>query len=862
MLFLLVFEPISAFSQVHDSFSDGNFTANPKWLGDTNDFTLNSNFQLQLNNSLPDTSALYIPFSLTIRGSEWRFWTNLSFAPSDNNLSKIYLASDNLNLKGPLNGYFIRLGENGPDDSIDLWKQSGTTETKIINGINGLVSKSNNTLRVKVICDTAGIWSLFADSLGGHQYINEGSFLDTTHKTGNYFGIFCKYTISNATKFYYDDFYAGPIITDTAGPVIDSIDIITSSKISVYFNEPLNKQSAENTTNYTVNNGIGSASTVLLDSVNQHIVHLTFSTPFVSTIKYTLTSNNIKDATGNTSTSQSDTFLYYRARAYDIVINEIMADPDPPINLPNYEYLELYNTSGFPIKLNQWSITVGTNKKTIPSLALMPDSFVVLTSTGGAAAFTALSNVVAVSGFPALTNTGQTIIIKDDSSKIISAIAYTDRWYSDTNKEEGGYSLEQIDPLNPCAGASNWKATVNSNGGTPGKKNSVYNFNPDITPPLIQHTSVIDSTTVKLIFNEPLDSATLTNPLNYIIDNGLGSPISAYAISPFYSSVIISLSANLQKKTIYTLSLTTAIKDCKGNALPKTSTIKFAIPEIPVKNDIVFNEILYEPKDNGVEFVEIYNRSEKVVELKNIRISMYDTLSTQLYEVKNISSEGELLFPGEYKLLSVNATTVKSQYNTLASDKSFIELTSMPALINDGATIAISDTLNTIIDYVTYYPEMHYALLKETKGISLEKINFNSSSNQKTNWHSAATTVEATPGYINSQHHLYTGIAGIGISPEIFSPDNDGYNDVLTIHYLVSGAGYTGNITIFNSAGGLIKKLVKNELLSAEGDYTWDGTTENSEKAPLGIYIIYFEVFNLSGNIEKHKISCVLGGKL
>ncbi|MFO7912701.1 MAG: hypothetical protein R6V15_11120, partial [Desulfotignum sp.] len=35
-------------------------------------------------------------------------------------------------------------------------------------------------------------------------------------------------------------------------------------------------------------------------------------------------------------------------KPYEVVINELMPDPYPPLDLPDTEYIELYNTRDFP----------------------------------------------------------------------------------------------------------------------------------------------------------------------------------------------------------------------------------------------------------------------------------------------------------------------------------------------------------------------------------------------------------------------------------------------------------------------------------------------------------------------------------
>ena len=41
---------------------------------------------------------------------------------------------------------------------------------------------------------------------------------------------------------------------------------------------------------------------------------------------------------------------------YDVVITEIMSDPTPQIGLPNFEWIEIRNTTSLPINLQNWRI--------------------------------------------------------------------------------------------------------------------------------------------------------------------------------------------------------------------------------------------------------------------------------------------------------------------------------------------------------------------------------------------------------------------------------------------------------------------------------------------------------------------------
>ncbi|HPG32720.1 MAG TPA: FlgD immunoglobulin-like domain containing protein, partial [Lentimicrobium sp.] len=77
-----------------------------------------------------------------------------------------------------------------------------------------------------------------------------------------------------------------------------------------------------------------------------------------------------------------------------------------------------------------------------------------------------------------------------------------------------------------------------------------------------------------------------------------------------------------------------------------------------------------------------------------------------------------------------------------------------------------------------------------------------------------------------------------------------------------SEPGYTATIRIFDSNGRQVRTLVKNEPAGVGNLFTWDGITDDHQKAPIGIYIIHIEIFNLGGKVKQFKKTAVLGGRL
>ncbi len=856
---ILIFH--TACSQVlTDDFSDGNFSQNPAWHGDSSDFIINAANQLQLQGTLgPSFLSVASPDS-SLRNKEWRFYIRENFSPSGYNNGRVYLASSQSNLTDSLNGYFLQFGESGSNDAVELFCQSGYATISVCRGTNGEIA-SSFSLTIKVTRDSLGKWNLYVDPLGGANYVLECSGTDTTYKKTSFFGVQASYTISDASKFYWTDFYVGPIYVNHTLPVVSSLQVVSGNGLDVEFNEAVDSLSATLLSNYRADKNLGNPVSANRDSLIQSLVHLVFGSPIASSITYTLHVKQVKNLIGDSMKASDNAFWIYVPKAYDVVINEIMANPNPAQNLPPYEYVELYNRTAFPIDLDNWTINEGKKSHPITGVVILPDSFVVLCSINASLAFDPALPVFGVVGFSAVNNTSAELTLKNEQEAVISDVTYSDAWYGDENKKKGGWSLEQIDASNPCGAANNWRASRNPNGGSPGRRNSVQAPNPDLTAPQVLRVAVLSEDTIQLFFDKSVDSTSMQDPSIYSIDRNIRIA-SLHPVGNDFKSIVLCLLNAISPAEIYTITVTGKISDCSGNIIGTDNSAHFAIPLEPDESDLVLNEVLSDPKTNGVKYVEIYNRSSKVIDLKHLNLSSEDSLSGALTDTKTISTGGFLVFPGEYLLLSTNQDAVKKQYNTL-NPKAFVDLPAMPRMNIDAGTIVLVTTSGKVIDRLVYSSAWQFPLLASTKGVSLERVDYNRMTQDAGNWHSAADAVGyGTPAYRNSQFLNADSGSGFSLSDEIFSPDEDGYKDVLGIAYHLDGPDFVGTVSIFDARGRKIRTLITNALLGTEGSFNWDGIGDNREKAPVGIYIVFFEAFDSKGNIRTFKKACVLAAKL
>ena len=151
---------------------------------------------------------------------------------------------------------------------------------------------------------------------------------------------------------------------------------------------------------------------------------------------------------------------------YDVVIDELMADPTPQVSLPNNEWIELKNVSASPINLQNWRIGDATGQSgPMPNFVLQPDSFVIVCTGSAVAALQVYGRTISVTSFPSLDNDGDQLFLKSNTGVTIHAVSYSSSWYQNAVKSDGGWSLEMIDTKSPCAGMSNWKASTDVKGG-------------------------------------------------------------------------------------------------------------------------------------------------------------------------------------------------------------------------------------------------------------------------------------------------------------------------------------------------------------------------------------------------------------
>ncbi|MCX7651242.1 MAG: lamin tail domain-containing protein [Bacteroidia bacterium] len=715
-------------AQVFDDFSDGDFTATPPWNGTNAYWSVTHDGRLRSNG--PSASAtLYLstPNSL-ISNTEWRFWVRVGFNPSSSNFVRIYLVSDRADLTDPaLNGYYLRLGGiPGNMDSLELFRQQGSTHTRLAGGKAGRFGSTNNIMWIRVLRSSSGTWTVYADSSGFWE--TELSTTDASISTTSHFGIFFQHTSSNRQNLWLDDFYIGPPIVDNTPPTLLSAEVVSPTLVRLTFSEAVDITSSQNPSNYLLTPGSIAVSTANRTFPSK--VELTLSAALTPSVVYTLSYSGIQDLAGNAGSGDTTIVLPEIPQLGDLIFSEIMPKPTPVVGLPPYEYVEIYNRS------NKWLSTAGlrlcdrSQCGNLPTSILPPYSTLLLIPSSAA---TAYPNALVASPWPSLNDSGDSLSLLNAADEPLDIVKYTPSWYRDPAKALGGWSLERIDLNDLCNTDSNWTASSHPSGGTPNAPNTALGSWSDLTPPRLSSWEVLSPTLLLLSFSEPLDTVAMQNLHRYTLT---GSSITAVSVQP--TEISLHLSPPLTHGTAYILKVVST--DCRGNT--DTISLTFGVPQPAAPGDLIFSEIM--PKPTPVvglppyEYVEIYNRSNKWISLEGWRFCDGSRCATIF--------SSKMLSPGEYAILTTTSG---------APALSGIGLTSFPTLNDSEDSLSLRNADDILIDQVSYSSSWYRDEIKSLGGWSLERIDMNDLCSTDSNWIATTNPQGGTPNAPNSVQGIW-----------------------------------------------------------------------------------------------------------
>ena len=841
-------------SQVADNFTDENFNCNPIWHGDTTNFMVNSVNQLQLHATVAGNSMVNTVVDLTgIDTIEWNLYIELSFAPSSQNNTKFYLFSSQNNLSNT-NAYYLQFGETGTNDAIQFYKQSGSVITLLGRGVDGRVSSAFG-VSIKVIKYPNGLIEIYTDYTGGNNYQLEFLVTDMMNLSAGYITWQCVYTTSNVSGFYLDNIYAGSFIRDTISPFLVDSKFINDSLFEINFNETVKGFNLINNFHLIQTNNTAVGFNANIDS-SIFQVELANKVNSGDTLKFLF--KDIQDLNSNSSDTILCNLVFLRLDNIsigDLVISELMCNPSGANNLPAVEYVELYNNSNKYLTTKSLTLSDPTSTGIFSNDTICPHCYVIFTSAAGKLQLEANGiDAKVISGFPTLNNDGDELVLKD-SSNVLDVLNYNSTFYHDEFKSQGGWSLEKIQLDYMCTNVNNWNASCDARGGSPGFANCSNNFFIDSDYPMVQSVFVVDSNHVSVVFNEEINSDSLSIN-DFIIDEQI-NPLAIDTDEKYTSKITLQVNLLLLPNEIHYLQLNDII-DCNGNRMLRDSKYKFGVGASPIKGDLIINEIMFNPNDNCVDFVELYNKSDEIISLKNCSCCRRNSTTNQIEYNSKITTENLVVMPNDYLVLANTEDYFYQCYPTAQIIKTMYY--QLPSMNDDKGSILILNESATIIDELNYSDDQHSQLLIANEGVSLERINAETSTSNHKNWTSASfLSGYATPTLKNSQS--IDGIvdeAMISITPSVISPDNDGFDDHALIEINTDNAGSWTSVFVLDVNGNKIKQLLNADIIGTNDKIIWDGTDNANRVVQSGIYIISAAIINQYGDVKNYRNPIVI----
>lgn len=531
-----------------------------------------------------------------------------------------------------------------------------------------------------------------------------------------------------------------------------------------------------------------------------------------------------------------------------IVFTEIMADPSPPVGLPEKEYLEITNRTGDTLFTGGLILIAGPDSVTLPAEMIAPQEYIILCATGSRSLLEPYGRVMAIKSFPSLNNDGEQLALRGSDGMLLHAVSYTPALLGEGPRSGGGWSAELTDLSNPFNEPGAWSPSVDPSGGTPGRASSSERAAPDTRCPLAVAVWTEDGDTVRVLFDETVMAVADERWLA----NGRET-FPAVSGDPADRLRLVPLRQRLQQGEILSLTVPASVTDFAGNAVCQ-GDLRTGIPSDPMAGEILFNELLFDPLSGGADYIEFYNNSNTVIDLSTLSLANSITVPVQAF-----AAVPRQLMPYEYIAVTVDRMAVVEGY-PCSSPYSVYEASRIPSMPDEGGTLILYNRMLTVVDRVSYSSAMHQSFLSGTEGIALEKVSPALPSDVAGNWHSASEACGwGTPGAANSvTAEPADAGAGLTLSSTRVSPDGDGFEEVVSVSVWPGGDDNIISVTVFNDRGQYVRRLAERFSGGAGATFIWDGTTDGGARLPAGLYMIMAESVNSSGQSRRWKKVCAV----
>ena len=542
---------------------------------------------------------------------------------------------------------------------------------------------------------------------------------------------------------------------------------------------------------------------------------------------------------------RNDTNVFYKLEIREqseddeIIISELMVDPSPSEGLPIAEYIEIYNkgTKKYDLQLQLYD---NRNIALIDIDSIESGEYKIITDYSNKDLWDGYKNVVLVNDMPNLNNQSDSIYLKVLEGKVLDSVFYDiEQWHED--KRKGGYSLELGVNDYKCKSTYLWGNAIDNMAGSPGRKNS---FTPDqnkLKPEILSEEFV--NNLYKITTNQNIQS------LKIITDDN------EYKPTYFTDDKIIYIETS-ELKDDELIKLYLDIETCFKYQFDTTIYIQ--------KNNkqeyqqIIINEVLFNSYAESSDYIELYNNSDRAINLKGFRLQSKKSDYTVVDSITLFKSNYYLL-PNDYVVFTEDKQSVIMNYRTKNKEK-IIEINKLINMNDKEGNVYLLDETGKTLDQMYYSENMHLNWLDDIDGRSLERRSFEIEGIVAENWASASDDIgKGSPGVLNSQnsYKMHDQNEEFYLSKKLISPNADGYSDLLELNYHLKNRSMVIRINVFDQQGRFVTNIYNDYSISNEGILTWD-LSQNNVKIQNGLYLIFIEGISDSGDYKKYKLPFIV----
>jgi hypothetical protein len=658
----------------------------------------------------------------------------------------------------------------------------------------------------------------------------------------------------SAARWIMDDFEFGDIVRDESPPKVISAKGYNSNAVVIQYSERVDPVFSILSIAYELEN----ENPISVQLKSDSLVIATFERKLEPAKSYRLSIRQIPDLEGNFLQDTTVTFTFFDPTEIpekSLVINELMPAPRADQDLPNVEYIELFHAGDHEFRLGGLKLSNSRSTTILSEFWLSPGEYLILAPENQAAQLAAFGKVLPIKSWPTLLNSGDQVSLSGATGKLIDSISYSTSTWGGSVFANGGYSLEVINPFFLCDNSAFLKPSIDPLKGTPGNQNSIFDPNPKLVSTNIEVAFFVDPKQILVVFSSPilpnLDKEKISITPSLQIDTLLVD-------SNTDIKLVLGLTAKVNQ--VYNLAAT-GLKDCFGNETGELS-INLVLPEIPEKGELIINEVLFDPRTGDPKFVEVKNATEKYLNLENLALANINSAGVP-DQIRVFGKRGMVLEPKEYLAITTSAQALKLAYPK-SIQGNFLQIPTLPSYPIAGGTVVLLLSSGEITEMFKYDRKLHHPLVRDSKGVSLERISDQSPASLSSNWQSASGNEDyATPGRKNSQAlDIEFEAEIIQIDPEAFDPEGSSGPTFTSIRYQLDMTGWVGTFKIYSSAGQLIQTLAQNQILGTNGMFTWTGTDSTGKQVRAGYYVLVAELYELGGRTKVLKKTIVVATRL